>query len=706
MNRYEGWAEARNATEILVAGRLVDLALAPKFGFERKDADAIGFDRAISAAFANRIVDEGAFGRVGIFAALAATALFGSASLIIDQDRRALLTPEALLDQFKVFAVPDRHAVREPGIGRIFFRLVRHHDDPADAFGRNLAADLRHRQRPVDRLAARHRDSIVVEDLVCDVGSRRDSRADRHQPRMEIGAVADILENVRHVREGRDAIPVGPFRTHMDRGDGIPVHPHSHVAAPDPGHGMAAFGHLGRAVVRASRTEIGATRDAGRRIRPSPDRRLIRGNRLPEAAVDHAEPVQPCSDRARNLPRIEHAVRREQRRSVGCRLSRNRRAKTRFHRVEKAGRLILDQRPLLFDEQDFLIALHKGPHLRGFDRPGEPRLVKTDAESLATFLIDPEPGQRLKHVEPGLSCRDDPEPLLRSVPDNPVDAVGCGKSKRHGQLIAHQPPLGFHWLMPHADMNPARRSGNTLGLSIGGRQRRQIDRRRGLKQFVHALESHPEPRVARHRPAKQAELQKVRDGRRIENRDRRGDHGLFRLVRQRGRFGAVIVTERHQHATMPRGSRQIGMLERIPAAIDARAFPIPECEYPIVARAGKQAKLLRSPDCGGGKILVHARLEDDAVPIKKRAGAPQFGIICPDRRAAIAGNIARRVNPHPGIEPALFERKTDKRLRPGQQDPAGRGRVFVVEPNFRKHNLHLAHPAAHPSALPPIWREG
>src|SRR3546814_18404754 len=75
MDGDEAGAEAVHAGEVLVAGRLVDGTLAPELGFHRHHRDAVGLHRAVAAAFADQLVDEGALRRVGIAPALAAAAL-------------------------------------------------------------------------------------------------------------------------------------------------------------------------------------------------------------------------------------------------------------------------------------------------------------------------------------------------------------------------------------------------------------------------------------------------------------------------------------------------------------------------------------------------------------------------------------------------------------------------------------------------------
>ena len=91
-DRDEARAEAVEAGEVLVAGRLVDGALVAELGLDRHDAEAVRLGRAVAAALAHRLVDEHALGGIGVGAALAAAALLGGAGLVVDQDRDALAT--------------------------------------------------------------------------------------------------------------------------------------------------------------------------------------------------------------------------------------------------------------------------------------------------------------------------------------------------------------------------------------------------------------------------------------------------------------------------------------------------------------------------------------------------------------------------------------------------------------------------------------
>src|SRR6202167_171151 len=111
MNRNEAWTEDHPPGEILVAARLVDTPLAPEFRFQGLDRHAIGDAPAISAAFADLRIDEGALGRVGPFAAFAQAPALGRAGLVVQDDRHALEFTKFTLRLIHRIAVAEAHAV-------------------------------------------------------------------------------------------------------------------------------------------------------------------------------------------------------------------------------------------------------------------------------------------------------------------------------------------------------------------------------------------------------------------------------------------------------------------------------------------------------------------------------------------------------------------------------------------------------------------
>ena len=80
----EAGAKALYAAVILVAGRLVDRALAAELGLDRGDRKAVRLHRTIAAAFADRRVDVEPLVRIGQCTALAAAALLVGASLLVN----------------------------------------------------------------------------------------------------------------------------------------------------------------------------------------------------------------------------------------------------------------------------------------------------------------------------------------------------------------------------------------------------------------------------------------------------------------------------------------------------------------------------------------------------------------------------------------------------------------------------------------------
>ena len=161
MHRDEARAEAVQAGEVLVAVALVDLALAAELGLERLHRHAVALVGAVAAAFAHRVVDEHALGRIGEGAALAAAALLGGAGLVVDQHGEAGDLAQLALHGVELVAMADGDAVREVGADRVLVGLVGDDDDLLGAFGRDLRGDLGNVQRPVMRLAAGHGDRVV-----------------------------------------------------------------------------------------------------------------------------------------------------------------------------------------------------------------------------------------------------------------------------------------------------------------------------------------------------------------------------------------------------------------------------------------------------------------------------------------------------------------------------------------------------------------
>src|ERR1017187_3956629 len=104
--------------------------------------------------------------------------------------------------------------------------LIGNNCDPLNAFRQQLARDLRYTERALDRLSAGHGGGLVVEKTEGDVVSGSDGGANAKAAGMSVGAVAEVLENVRGFDERRHAKPGCTFTAHLRQECGLAVgHP-------------------------------------------------------------------------------------------------------------------------------------------------------------------------------------------------------------------------------------------------------------------------------------------------------------------------------------------------------------------------------------------------------------------------------------------------------------------------------------------------
>src|SRR5262249_35534754 len=89
VNRDKRRAETFQATEILVAARLIDAPFAAEFGLEWLHRHAVRLHAAIPAALTDERVDDDALVGIRIEPALAPPAFLGRAGLIVDQHAQA-----------------------------------------------------------------------------------------------------------------------------------------------------------------------------------------------------------------------------------------------------------------------------------------------------------------------------------------------------------------------------------------------------------------------------------------------------------------------------------------------------------------------------------------------------------------------------------------------------------------------------------------
>ena len=144
------------------------------------------------------------------------------------------------------------------------------------------------------------------------------------------------------------------------------------------------------------------------------------------------------------------------------------------------------------------------------------------------------------------------------------------------------------------------------------------------------------------------------------------------------------------------------MLEHVAGAVDPRALAVPHAEHAVVSALAVQLGLLGAPERGRGEVLVDRGPDDDVVLVEEAPRGGELLVEAAERRAAIAGDVARGVVAGREVAPALQHRQAHQRLDAGQEDPAALLGVLVVEADLGEHRLAPPHRRAQvpPAAAP------
>ena len=213
---------------------------------------------------------------------------------------------------------------------------------------------------------------------------------------------------------------------------------------------------------------------------------------------------------------------------------------------------------------------------------------------------------------------------------------------------------------------------------------------RAVHRLGDADEADPEAGVARERPAVQPKIQELLHAGRVEHRHGGAHEVELALVRRRRGGADVVVAGEREHATVRRRAGVVGVLEDVHRAVDARPLAVPDGEDPVLLRAGEEAHLLGAPEGGGRQVLVDPRLEQHAVPLQEGPRLPQRPVEIAERRAAVAGDQAGRVEPGRTVSQMLHHGQPDQRLGAGHVDLTLPGGVLVVERDRgERHHVSL-----------------
>ena len=184
---------------------------------------------------------------------------------------------------------------------------------------------------------------------------------------------------------------------------------------------------------------------------------------------------------------------------------------------------------------------------------------------------------------------------------------------------------------------------------------------------------------ARHRPAVETVVENLLHAGGVQDRDHHVDEVVFGLVRGGRGFGGVVVAHQRQHAAVLRGAGEIGVAEDVAGAVDARPLAVPEAEHAVELALAAQLRLLRAPQRGRGDVLVEAGLEADVVFVEDALRADELLVEGAERRAAIAGDVARGVEAGAAVALLLHQAEPHDGLEAGDEDAALGEVVLVVE---------------------------
>ncbi len=355
--------------------------------------------------------------------------------------------------------------------------------------------------------------------------------------------------------------------------------------------------------------------------------------------------------------------------------------------VKLFANLDFEQRPLLLDHDNKVEAAGEGGKFLTADRPGAADLEQPDAELVAFDFVDTEFVERLADVEIALAGGDDADlGIAAAGGDDAVELVGMHEGEHGVALVIVQASFLRQDLIVEPDIQPAGRHPEVFGDDDIDPLQAGVDRRRRFDRLVHRLQRRPGAGEARHRPAVEAVIEHFLDPGGVQDRDHHVDEVIFGLVGGGGGFGGVVVAHQRQHAAVLGGAGIIGVAEHVAGAVDPGTLAVPHGENAIELAFAAQFGLLRTPDRGGGQVLIDAALEADIAFIEKRPGADELAVEPPQGGAPIPGHEACSIEPVTAIKLLLHQAEPDQRLIAGHEDAALTEVELVVEMDVAKRH--------------------
>jgi hypothetical protein len=421
--------------------------------------------------------------------------------------------------------------------------------------------------------------------------------------------------------------------------------------------------------VRTPRAEVGLARQRERRG-PLPERleeRHARGDRFEVDA-----PLEARGDDLRDAVGVELGVGGHEGPALEVVLAGDARADPLV--VEDLADEELAEGALLLDDEQLVQAVGELAHGRRLHREAHPDLHEPHAVAAQRRVVEPEPAQRLAHVVVGLAGGRDAEPRLGRVECHAVQPVRGAERLRGLQApvvdlaLRVEPPRRHQQrvlpLLPGAALVEEARVGDhdAVGGDLGGADL--------VGDVGHDLDADPEAGVARELEAEAAEVEDLLHGAGEED----GEEGVverdLRVRGDRGRFRQRVVAAQRQHAAEPGHAGEVGVLEDVAGAVDARPLAVPHPEDAVVLRPGEEVDELAAVDRRRAEVFVDAGEEHHVVLAQELRVPLEREVEPAERRAAVARDQRGGPEAPPPVGLVLVERQADERLDAGQEDGA------------------------------------
>ncbi len=230
--------------------------------------------------------------------------------------------------------------------------------------------------------------------------------------------------------------------------------------------------------------------------------------------------------------------------------------------------LVLDDLPLLLDDEDLLKALREGARDRRLERPDDVDLVQPDAELPAGGFVEAEVAQRLARVVVGLAGSDQAESVVRAGDHVVVSRRGsaCSRGCRRGAHTTCSPSAALPVRARRrasgcAGRLRASRNRSASRCRSGPDRRNTLDADSTISWIVFMPDQTPAKRLSAN--ACRPHVEDVLHARREEHRQAAGLEDVVALVCGGRALGDVVVACDRDHAAVLRRAGHVGLLEDI-----------------------------------------------------------------------------------------------------------------------------------------------